>query len=115
MFSKGGQPLDESFWHVTEYYDIICNKVRNLDKSLGECYKIEESLPTRMCHTPMKVNLHSLQRRSVFVSTTNSVSHVVYPSKRQGRITLHELSMTKPALLALSSQRQMDTYLATRR
>jgi hypothetical protein len=115
MFSKGGQPLDESFWHVTEYYDIICDKVLNLDKSLGECYKIEESLPTRMCHTPMKVNLHSLQRRSVFVSTTNSVSHVVYPSKRQGRITLHELSMTKPALLALSSQRQMDTYLATRR
>ena len=52
----GGPPLDDEMWHVTEYYDNIRTKVKNLDKKLGNCYKIQGSLPTRMCNTPMKVS-----------------------------------------------------------
>lgn len=50
----GGPPLTDEYWHVTEYYDNIRNKVLNLDKKLGECYK-DEHLPDRLCNTPMKV------------------------------------------------------------
>ena len=49
-----GQPLDDDYWHVTEYYDNIRNKVKNLDPSKGKCYEIAHQLPTRMCTTPMK-------------------------------------------------------------
>jgi hypothetical protein len=51
----GGPPLDEDMWHVTEYYANIRNKVKNLGKDLGDCHKIEGSLPARMCNIPMKV------------------------------------------------------------
>jgi hypothetical protein len=51
----GGPPLDDDMWHVTDYYENIRNKVKNLGKDLGDCHKIEGSLPARMCNTPMKV------------------------------------------------------------
>jgi hypothetical protein len=53
--TMGGPPLDDEKWHITSYYENIRNKVKNLDKSLGACYKIEGTLPTRMCNTPMQV------------------------------------------------------------
>lgn len=56
IWSEGtmtGQPLDEEYWHVNDYYNNIREKVLNLDKELGACYKIEGKLPTRMCNTPM--------------------------------------------------------------
>ena len=56
MSWTAGQPLDEHYWHVTDYYENIRNKVRNLDPSLGACYKIEGTLPARMCSTPMQVS-----------------------------------------------------------
>ena len=49
-----GQPLDDDYWHVDEYYKNIREKVLNLNKELGACYKIEGKLPTRMCNTPMQ-------------------------------------------------------------
>ena len=51
----GGSPLNDDMWHVTDYYENIRQKVKNLDKDLGDCYTIEGSLPARMCNTPMKV------------------------------------------------------------
>jgi hypothetical protein len=51
----GGPPLDEDMWHVTDYYENIRSKVKNLGTDLGACHKIEGSLPARMCNTPMKV------------------------------------------------------------
>jgi hypothetical protein len=54
MFLGGTAPLKEDMWHVTDYYENIRNKVKNLDKNLGDCHKIE-GLPSRMCNTPMKV------------------------------------------------------------
>lgn len=55
VLSLGGPPLEDSFWHVTDYYENIRNKVLNLDKRLGSCYKNDGSLPTRICTTPLKV------------------------------------------------------------
>jgi len=57
VWSEGtltGQPLDEDYWHVNDYYKNIREKVLNLDKELGACYRIEGKLPTRMCNTPMQ-------------------------------------------------------------
>ncbi len=53
----GGPPLDESFWHVTEYYENIRSKMQNLPKDLGLCYGAFEGMkvPSRVCHTPMNV------------------------------------------------------------
>ena len=61
-----GQPLDEDYWHVTDYYDNIRKKVRNLDPSLGHCYKINGTLPTRMCNTPMQVRYRPRVQPEVF-------------------------------------------------
>lgn len=56
IYYPGGPPLDDSYWHVTEYYENIRNKVINMDPSMGHCYKeFEGILPTRFCNTPMKV------------------------------------------------------------
>jgi len=49
-----GQPLDDSYWHVTDYYENIRNKVREHGMTAGKCPEIEEQLPKRMCVTPMK-------------------------------------------------------------
>jgi hypothetical protein len=50
-----GQPLDDDYWHVTEYYDNIRHKMRNLNPTAGSCPAIanKEHLPARMCTTPM--------------------------------------------------------------
>jgi hypothetical protein len=52
----GGPPLDDEFWHVTEYYENIRSKVKKLDTALGECYNAE-NLPDRVCNTPLKVSM----------------------------------------------------------
>jgi hypothetical protein len=50
-----GPPLDDSLWHVTEHYDNIRTKLRTMDPSIRNCYSIE-GLPSRVCHTAMKVS-----------------------------------------------------------
>ena len=64
----GGPPLDEAFWHVTDYYNNIREKVKNLDKDLGHCYK-DENLPDRLCNTPMKVSVQSSCKCILSVAT----------------------------------------------
>lgn len=54
---SAGQPLDDEHWHVTDYYENIRNKVKNLDPSVGACYGINGTLPVRMCNTPMNVRI----------------------------------------------------------
>lgn len=85
----GGQPLDESFWHVTEYYDNIRNKVKKLDKSLGECYKIEPNLPGRLCSTPMKVrrNMHAFVLYSYLLRSW--LQHACCFNDYQGKDAVH--------------------------
>ena len=55
--SAGGPPLDESFWHVTDYYDNIRNKLKTQDPEVGACNELKEMFPARVCHTPMKVRV----------------------------------------------------------
>ncbi len=95
---QGGPPLDDAFWHVTDYYENIRNKVLNLDKGLGSCYKNEGFLPTRVCTTPMKVRILSswrliamfpLLHRTVFIVSPLSGKNTIYTSsKLRGNGTL---------------------------
>jgi hypothetical protein len=62
----GGPPLADEYWHVTDYYDNIRNKVKNLDKALGECYT-DENLPDRVCNTPLKVSTLNAGARLVVI------------------------------------------------
>lgn len=52
----GGPPLDESFWHVTDYYDNIRTKLLNHSKEWGTCHQTFQNLhlPPRLCDAPMK-------------------------------------------------------------
>lgn len=69
----GGPPLDDSFWHVSKYYDDIRRKVKNLDKSLGKCYNNAGFLPTRLCNTPMKARTQYTPRANPAESSLTSV------------------------------------------
>jgi len=69
----GGPPLEDDYWHVTEYYENIRNKVKNLDKALGSCYNIEGSLPTRLCNTPMKAKTQFTPRANPNESALTSI------------------------------------------
>jgi hypothetical protein len=51
-YDAGGPPLDDSFWHVTDYYKNIRDKVKKLD---GDCHKINDRLPSRICNIGMQV------------------------------------------------------------
>lgn len=48
--------MDESEWHVTEYYDNIRHKLKNLDDDAGLCPGIDDRLPKRVCKTAMQVS-----------------------------------------------------------
>merc|ERR1719491_1213110 len=69
----GGPPLDDDFWHITEYYENIRNKVKNLGKSLGSCYKVDGSLPTRLCSIPMKAKTQYTPRANFHESALTSI------------------------------------------
>mmetsp|Transcript_27767 Transcript_27767/g.65251 ORF Transcript_27767/g.65251 Transcript_27767/m.65251 type:complete len:895 (-) Transcript_27767:3416-6100(-) len=69
----GGPPLEDDFWHVTDYYENIRNKVKNLDVGLGSCYKIEGNLPTRLCNTPMKAKTQYTPRANPNESALTSI------------------------------------------
>ena len=61
IFSEGvmgGPPLEDTLWHVTEYYENIRTKMKNLDSEHGACHDIKDQLPERMCSVPMKVSQH---------------------------------------------------------
>ena len=69
----GGPPLEDDFWHVTDYYENIRNKVKNLDAGLGTCYNIEGNLPTRLCNTPMKAKTQYTPRANPNESALTSI------------------------------------------
>ena len=92
LIMKGGPPLEDDYWHVTEYYENIRNKVKKLDKSLGSCYKIDGSLPTRLCSTPMKAKTQYTPRanydESALVSIIKPTSDGYVPKNE--KVTLYE-------------------------
>ena len=49
-----GHPLPNEYWHVTDYYKDIREKINNLDADVGSCGKLKDYLPERMC----KVAVH---------------------------------------------------------
>eukprot|EP00980_Cylindrotheca_fusiformis_P004791 scaffold1028_cov135-Cylindrotheca_fusiformis.AAC.1 len=69
---EGGPPLADEFWHVTEYYDNIREKVKNLDNSLGECYN-DDNLPDRVCNTPLKAHTQYTPRANFDETSLTSI------------------------------------------
>jgi hypothetical protein len=95
---SAGQPLDDDYWHVTDYYDNIRNKVKNLDPSVGECYRINGTLPVRLCNTPMNVRILILLQ--FWRVQKVHLSHVATVEYRVARNILLELTMTNLVSLA---------------
>ena len=75
-FSDGtmsGPPLDDEFWHVTDYYKNIRSKVMNLDPSIGHCHEIGNDLPSRICNTPMQARSMYTPRANVYETSLTTV------------------------------------------
>lgn len=49
-----GHPLPDEHWHITDHYENIRSKIISLDPTVGECDKLKEYLPERVCNTPLK-------------------------------------------------------------
>jgi hypothetical protein len=63
--TTGGPPLDEDAWHVTDYYENIRTKAKNLEPSNGYCGEglVKKGLPERVCTTAMQVRtVHTVRR-----------------------------------------------------
>lgn len=69
----GGPPLEDEFWHVTEYYENIRNKLKDLDASKGSCSKISKKLPGRLCNTPMKAKTQYTPRANFYETALTSI------------------------------------------
>jgi len=69
----GGPPLDDDFWHVTDYYENIRNKLKDLDASKGACSKISKKLPERLCNTPMKAKTQYTPRANFYDTALTSI------------------------------------------
>ena len=76
IFSDGtmsGPPLDEDWWHVTDYYENIRQKLRNLDPTIGHCHEIANDLPERICQTPMQARSMYTPRANVYETSLTTV------------------------------------------
>jgi hypothetical protein len=76
IFSDGtmsGPPLDDDYWHVTDYYNNIRTKIMNLDPSIGHCYEIGWALPSRVCNTPMQARSLYTPRANVYETSLTTV------------------------------------------
>ena len=67
MVVTGGPPLDDGYWHVTDYYKNIRDKLQSLDSQQGFCNGIEPGLPLRVCSLAMKVRLRSGAELLLFI------------------------------------------------
>lgn len=47
--------MDDEYWHMTDYYKNIRDKLTNIDANVGYCHKMSEVLPARVCNTPLQV------------------------------------------------------------
>jgi hypothetical protein len=68
-----GPPLDDEFWHVSDYYNNIRTKVMNLDPSIGHCHEIRNELPSRICNTPMQARSMYTPRANVYETSLTTV------------------------------------------
>lgn len=70
--TMGGQPLADEHWHVTDYYENIRSKLKDL-KEGNQCEKISEKLPKRICTTPMKAFTQYTPRANFHETALNSI------------------------------------------
>jgi len=71
----GGPPLADEKWHVTKYYNNIRKKVIDLGKNTdkGECNKLANRLPKRICWTPMRGRTQYTPRANPEVTSLSSI------------------------------------------
>ena len=77
--------LTDEMWHMTDYYQNIKTKVRNLDPSIGNCYDIAKKLPTEFCTTTFKVSTSALQKEKP-VTIRPKVDRYCFPSPGKDRV-----------------------------
>ena len=76
LCDTGGPPLDETEWHVTDYYDNIRNKLKNLDLSSSHCGEVE--LPDRLCNLVMNVSRKCANLGKFEVVCRASSNHFIF-------------------------------------
>jgi hypothetical protein len=94
QFSDGtmsGPPLDDEFWHVTDYYNNIRSKVMNLDPSIGHCHEIKKDLPSRICNTPMQARSMYTPRANVYETSLTTVIKPAAPDNYVPQNKLQQL------------------------
>lgn len=52
-FTTEGHPLPDEYWHITDHYENIKVKVASLDPKVGDCDKLKDYLPERVCNIPL--------------------------------------------------------------
>ena len=71
--TMGGPPLDEEFWHVTDYYKNIRSKIMSLDSSIGRCHEVGWAVPSRACNTPMQARSMYTPRANVYETSLTTI------------------------------------------
>mmetsp|Transcript_17057 Transcript_17057/g.47915 ORF Transcript_17057/g.47915 Transcript_17057/m.47915 type:complete len:918 (+) Transcript_17057:96-2849(+) len=69
--TMGGPPLADDAWHVTDYYNNIRTKLRNLND--GHCKSISDKLPERMCTVPMQARTQYTPRANPEQTSLTSI------------------------------------------
>ena len=72
-----GHPLPDEYWHVTDYYKDIREKMTNLDADVGSCGKLKEYLPERMCKVAVRSRTEHTPRLS---PDETSISSMIKPA-----------------------------------
>ena len=72
-----GHPLVGDYWHMTDYYSQIREKVKKLDASVGFCRDLKKYVPERLCTTPMKARTQYTPRAD---PDKTSISSILKPA-----------------------------------
>jgi len=113
-----GHPLMDEYWHITDHYDNIQKKAKNLDPSVGACTSLKKFLPERVCTT-------GLQGRSEFTPRANpketSITSIMKPTP-DGYIPKLEVEMlydgpdvANPSLMVPGGEVDVRAIVSNRR
>lgn len=69
----GGHPLPDEYWHVTEHYNNIHSKVKNMDPKIGFCQSVKDRLPLRVCTTRMYARTEFTPRANPDLTSIRSI------------------------------------------
>lgn len=85
-----GHPLPDSYWHITEHYNSIREKTKNLPSNIGKCHELKQFLPERVCTIPLISKTEFTPRAN---PQNNSIVSILKPSPGNGYVPKMEETM----------------------